>query len=100
MGVAPDAIRATPEFREANARFQEAFARLRAFNTTLAYAGGRPKFARCRARLRRGDFPTTPLISRSRSAFDFACDLAVDALAVDFAAARGASRYFLGRRSS
>jgi hypothetical protein len=33
LGVTPDAVRATPEFRSANARFQKAFARLRAFNT-------------------------------------------------------------------
>lgn len=34
MGGASDAARATPEFRTANARFQRAFARLRAFNAT------------------------------------------------------------------
>lgn len=33
LGLTPDAVRATPEFRAANARFQKAFARLRAFNT-------------------------------------------------------------------
>ncbi len=33
MGITPDAIRATPEFRAANVRFQKAFARLQAFNT-------------------------------------------------------------------
>jgi len=32
-GGVPDDVRATPEFRAANARFREAFARLRAFNS-------------------------------------------------------------------
>jgi hypothetical protein len=33
MGGVRNDVRATPEFQAANARFQRAFARLRAFNT-------------------------------------------------------------------
>lgn len=35
MGLVPDAVKATPEYRAANARFQRAFARQREFNTVF-----------------------------------------------------------------
>lgn len=35
MGLTPDAIKSTPEYRAANARYQRAFAKQRAFNTTF-----------------------------------------------------------------
>lgn len=35
MGLTPDAVKATPEYRASKSRYQEAFARLRAFNAVF-----------------------------------------------------------------